>query len=131
MAPCRYIAKDEKQKQDARIAELQAEACNWPQAVQLRLTALGMPPLSRVGAAGANFLFIAAMYVQCEQAGESGCVQVPMHLLLQCMSDTNWLAEQLPADAHAVVVAMHVRHKQTRDQSYRRLPRGPHVILDI
>ncbi|KAK9864323.1 hypothetical protein WJX84_004839 [Apatococcus fuscideae] len=47
----RYIAKDEKQKQDARIAEMQAEACNWPQAVKLRLTALGMPPLSRVGAA--------------------------------------------------------------------------------
>lgn len=34
------------------MAEMQAEACNWPQAVQLRLTALGMPPLSRVGIAG-------------------------------------------------------------------------------
>lgn len=57
--PCRYIAKDEKQKQDARIAEMQAEACNWPQAVKLRLTALGMPPLSRVGAAGARAFSIA------------------------------------------------------------------------
>ncbi len=49
---CRYVAKDEKQKQEARMAEMQAEACNWPQAVQLRLTALGMPPLSRIGIAG-------------------------------------------------------------------------------
>ena len=50
---CRFVAKDEKDKQDKRITEMQAEACNWPQAVQAQLTALGMPPISRIGLAGA------------------------------------------------------------------------------
>ena len=89
MAARRYIAKDEKQKQDARIAEMQAEACNWPQAVRLRLTALGMPPLSRVGAAGTHaMLLCVTMHVRLEKAGQTGRLLVRMPLFFHSMSDT-------------------------------------------